>query len=256
MTAEDRAEPALAALERVNWIPTRDAGLARLAAFTSRAGRDYARDRNEDRGPGLRANVSALSPWIRRRLVTEAEVIDAVLGRHRFEACEKFIQEVFWRGYWKGWLEMRPVVHARYEAERDILRARWAGESSLTSALEGRTGLGCFDAWVRELVEIGWLHNHTRMWFASIWIFTLRLPWQLGADFFDQHLLDADAASNTLSWRWVAGLHTKGKHYLARAENIRIHTRGRFDPRGQLQRAHRTIDRGGSRTGRGSAPGR
>jgi deoxyribodipyrimidine photo-lyase len=66
---------------------------------------------------------------------------------------------------------------------------------------------------VQELVETGYLHNHARMWFASIWIFTLRLPWELGADFFLRHLLDGDAASNTLSWRWVAGLHTKGKHY-------------------------------------------
>jgi deoxyribodipyrimidine photo-lyase len=72
------------------------------------------------------------------------------------------------------------------------------------------------------------------MWFASIWIFTLKLPWQLGADFFYKHLLDADPASNTLSWRWVAGLHTTGKHYLARAANIREKTLGRFDPAGQI----------------------
>ena len=58
------------------------------------------------------------------------------------------------------------------------------------------------------------------MWFASIWIFTLNLPWQLGADFFMQHLLDGDPASNTLSWRWVAGIQTKGKNYLARKSNI------------------------------------
>jgi deoxyribodipyrimidine photo-lyase len=70
------------------------------------------------------------------------------------------------------------------------------------------------------------------MWFASIWIFTLRLPWALGADFFLRHLLDADAASNTLSWRWVAGLQTVGKTYLATAENIARHTRGRFAPVG------------------------
>ena len=68
------------------------------------------------------------------------------------------------------------------------------------------------------------------MWFASIWIFTLRLPWTLGADFFLQHLLDGDPASNTLSWRWVAGLHTRGKAYAARAENIRRYTDGRFSP--------------------------
>jgi deoxyribodipyrimidine photo-lyase len=70
------------------------------------------------------------------------------------------------------------------------------------------------------------------MWFASIWIFTLRLPWALGADFFLRHLIDGDPASNTLSWRWVAGLHTKGKPYAARAENIRRYTGGRYDPAG------------------------
>ncbi len=66
----------------------------------------------------------------------------------------------------------------------------------------------------------GYLHNHARMWFASIWIFTLRLPWELGADFFLRHLLDGDPASNTLSWRWVGGMQTMGKTYLARADNI------------------------------------
>jgi deoxyribodipyrimidine photo-lyase len=70
------------------------------------------------------------------------------------------------------------------------------------------------------------------MWFASIWIFTLRLPWALGADFFLRHLVDADAASNTLSWRWVAGLQTAGKMYLATSENIARFTNGRFVPKG------------------------
>jgi deoxyribodipyrimidine photo-lyase len=58
----------------------------------------------------------------------------------------------------------------------------------------------------------------------------LKLPWQLGADFFLQNLLDGDAASNTLSWRWVAGLQTKGKTYLARTSNIEKFTDGRFKP--------------------------
>jgi deoxyribodipyrimidine photo-lyase len=221
-------------LLRVDWTPTRAAGLARLEAFLPHAGRAYARDRNVDRGPEDRANVSALSPWIRRRLVTEEEVIAAVMKRHSFAAAEKFIQEVFWRSYWKGWLEMRPGVLHRFDAERKTLRDAWAGDKRLGRAMEGKTGIACFDAWVRELVEIGWVHNHARMWFASIWIYTLRLPWQLGADFFYKHLLDVDPASNTLSWRWVAGLHTRGKHYLARASNIRDNTGGRFDPAGQL----------------------
>ena len=101
-------------------------------------------------------------------------------------------------------------------------------------ALAGQTSIACFNHWVLELIETGYLHNHARMWFASIWIFTLKLPWELGADFFMQNLLDGDPASNTLSWRWVAGLHTKGKTYLARPDNIARFTNGRFNPEGQL----------------------
>jgi len=221
-------------LARIDWTPTRAAGLSRLNAFISNAGRAYARDRNMDRGPADRSNVSALSPWIRRRLVTEDEVIAAVLRRHDFAAAEKFIQEVYWRSYWKGWLEMRPSMLVRFETECKALQETFSGDRGLQLAVEGRTGIDCFDAWAHELSETGWLHNHARMWFASIWIFTLRLPWQLGADFVYKNLLDADPASNTLSWRWVAVLHTQGKHYLARASNIRENTQGRFDPTGRL----------------------
>jgi deoxyribodipyrimidine photo-lyase len=220
------------------WDPTREAALARLAAFVPHAGRDYASSRNVDRGPLDRSNVSALSPYIRRRMITEDEVVRAVLRQHSFAAAEKFIQEVAWRTYWKGWLEMRPDMWVRYQAELTLVDAGLADNSALNrrhqKAIEGRTGIDCFDAWVDELLTYGWLHNHARMWFASIWIFTLGLPWQLGGDFFDRHLLDADPASNTLSWRWVAGLHTRGKHYVARAENIEQNTLGRFNPAGQL----------------------
>jgi deoxyribodipyrimidine photo-lyase len=214
------------------WTASREEGLRRLAAFLPAAGRRYAETRNYDLGPGARPNVSQLSPWIRHRLVREEEVVSAVLHRHSFAAAEKFVQEVAWRTYWKGWLELRPMVWHRYrdavctlarQMETDAaLRQRWE------EAASGRTGIACFDAWVRELVEEGYLHNHARMWFASVWIFTLALPWQLGADLFLRHLKDGDAASNTLSWRWVAGLQTPGKTYLARPDNIERYTAGRF----------------------------
>ncbi len=214
-------------------VPTREEGLRRLRDFLPRAGAAYAARRNHDEGPGRR-NVSRLSPWIRHRLITEEETVAAVLARHSYDAAEKFVQEVFWRTYWKGHLEMRPALWSGARDGAVALReaASPAFLARLADAEEGRTGIDCFDAWARELAETGFLHNHTRMWFASIWIFTLRLPWELGADLFLRRLADADAASNTLSWRWVAGLHTKGKHYVARADNIEKHTGGRFSPRG------------------------
>jgi deoxyribodipyrimidine photo-lyase len=212
------------------FIPTRAAGLEALADFVPVAGPDYARDRNHDLGTSERA-VSGLSPYLRHRLVTEHEVVAAVLDRHSLRAAEKFVQEVFWRTYWKGWLEQNPEVWRRYRREVAEL-VDGDAPAGLEDALAGRTGIEAMDAWVRELVDTGYLHNHVRMWFASIWIFTLELPWQLGADFFHRHLLDGDAASNTLSWRWVAGLQTRGKTYLASASNISRYTDGRFSPDG------------------------
>jgi deoxyribodipyrimidine photo-lyase len=214
--------------------PTRDAGLQCLAAFVPHAGRTYAAKRNFDYGAGLHTSVSVLSPYIRHRLITESEVVAAVLQVHSASAAEKFIQEVCWRTYWKGWLEQRPQVWTKYLDElamqRAALREDDATAAEIAGAERGDTGIACFDAWARELVETGYLHNHARMWFASIWIFTLKLPWAPGADFFLRHLLDGDPASNTLSWRWVAGLHTRGKTYLARPDNIAEYTAGRFQP--------------------------
>jgi deoxyribodipyrimidine photo-lyase len=213
--------------------PTRAAALARLAAFLPAAGRRYAETRNADDGPseGGRGNVSQLSPWLHAGLIGEREVLEAVLSQHSPRAAEKFIAEVFWRIYFKGYLEQRPAIWDDFCEGRDgalaALDANAGLRKAYADAVEWRTGIAAFDVWARELVETGYLHNHARMWFASIWIFTLKLDWRLGADFFLRHLMDADAASNTLSWRWVAGLHTKGKHYLARADNIARYTAGR-----------------------------
>ncbi len=213
---------------------TRDEGLARLDAFLPKAGRDYAARRNSDFGPGNHTAVSVLSPWVRHRLISEEEIVRETLKRHSFKASEKFVQEVFWRSYFKGWLEQRPEVWDRYcdtlNGALESLDGNAPYKRDYSAAISGNTGIECFDFWAKELVETGYLHNHARMWFASIWIFTLNLPWVLGADFFYRHLLDGDPASNTCSWRWVAGLHTKGKHYVARASNIQKFTNGRFNP--------------------------
>ena len=220
---------------------TRTAGLAAMADFVPAMGRRYANGRNHDHGPGAHKAVSRLSPYIRRRIVTEPEVVATALATHGPEAAAKFIDEVIWRGYFKGWLERRPQVWDSFrqglEADLAALDRDRRLRRDLGRAMDGQTGLACFDAWAQELVDTGYLHNHARMWFASIWIFTLRLPWELGADFFLRHLLDGDPASNTLSWRWVGGLHTRGKTYLATADNIAKYTDGRFAPKGLARSA-------------------
>jgi deoxyribodipyrimidine photo-lyase len=212
----------------VPFVATREAGLHQLAAFAPRMGKHYAAHRNTDEGAGQRSGVSMLSPYIRFRLVTEEEVLATTLDRFSFASAEKFIQEVFWRAYFKGYLETHPSIWRDYlDALPTLPRT-----ADYNAAIAGQTGIDCFDFWVGELKGAGYLHNHARMWLASIWIFTLRLPWQLGADFMYRHLIDGDPASNTLSWRWVGGLHTRGKTYMARPDNIAHYTNGRFHPKG------------------------
>jgi deoxyribodipyrimidine photo-lyase len=211
---------------------TRADALARLHDFIPLAGRAYAARRNHDGGPDGKATTSLLSPAIRRRLVSEAEVAAAAIAAHGYTGAEKFLAEVCWRTYWVGWLQQRPEIWARWQADVVRMEAMLAEDGKWQrryhAAMAAQTGIDCFDAWVTELQETGWLHNHVRMSFASIWCFTLRLPWQLGAAFFYTHLLDACPASNTLGWRWVVGLQTPGKTYLARADLIRDLSGGRF----------------------------
>lgn len=165
----------------------------------------------------------------------------AVLAAHPYPAVEKFIAEVFWRTYWKGWLELHRELWPRFKqevtAEKVQLEAIPARAAAYQKAMAGQTGIEAFDHWAAELARTGYLHNWARMQVASIWTFTLRLPWQLGADWMFSHLLDADPASNTLSWRWVAGLHTAGKAYLADEQRIVSLTDGALTAKGLAETA-------------------
>ena len=207
---------------------SRAKALNQLGNFVENNLTEYSRLRNFDFGPTKRSNVSCLSPYITHGIINEQEVIQKSLNKFSFSKNEKFIQEVLWRTYWKGWLELRPNVWTDYLVELNQIKNEFQKNENYLSAIDGKTNIGCFNEWVRELKENNYLHNHTRMWFASIWIFTLELPWQLGAEFFMQNLYDGDAASNTLGWRWVAGVQTQGKHYLASEWNIKKFTNNRF----------------------------
>ncbi len=205
------------------------AALNRLNNFVEQNLSEYSKLRNFDFGPENRTNISGLSPYITHGVINEKEVIEKSLSKFSFSKNEKFIQEVLWRTYWKGWLELRPNLWTDYVAELNKIREEYKDKQNYKNAIDGKTNIECFNYWVKELKENNYLHNHTRMWFASIWIFTLELPWQLGAEFFMQHLYDGDSSSNTLGWRWVAGIQTQGKHYLASEWNIKKFTNNRFN---------------------------
>ena len=208
----------------MNFETSRLSVLNKLNSFIENDILNYNSKRNFDFGVKNRNNVSCLSPYITHRLISEYETIKKVLLKHPFQKVDKYIQEIFWRIYWKGWLELRPKVWSDFIEDLKGINE----DDNYKRAINGGTQIKCFNDWVTELKENNYLHNHTRMWFASIWIFTLNLPWQKGAEFFMKNLLDGDAASNTLSWRWVAGLQTKGKHYVAQSWNIDKFTNNKY----------------------------
>ncbi len=212
----------------MNFGTSRASAIENLNRFVDQNLFEYSKLRNFDYGPDNRSNISCLSPYITHGIISELEVIKKSLSKFSFSKNEKFIQEVLWRTYWKGWLELRPNVWTDYLNELKKVYEEFKDNQNYKNAIEGNTNIECFNEWVKELKETNYLHNHARMWFASIWIFTLDLPWQLGAEFFMKHLYDGDAASNTLGWRWVAGIQTQGKNYLASEWNIKKFTNNRF----------------------------
>ena len=209
----------------MNFKPEHEFAIIKLNDFIENHLHDYSSKRNYDFGPDDRSNISGLSPFISHRVLFEYDIVKKVLSKFPYLKVEKFVQEIFWRTYWKGWLELRPDVWNDFKMSLTTLTK----DDNYFKAINGQTNIDCFNDWVNELKKYNYLHNHTRMWFASIWIFTLNLPWQLGSEFFLKHLYDADTASNTLSWKWVAGLQTKGKHYLARSDNIEKFTNKRYN---------------------------
>ena len=192
-----------------------------LDFFCTKAIKNYSSKRNFVLGPPHK-NVSKLSPYIRRRFITEEQIIKKVNLNKSNIKIDEFITQLFWRTYFRGWLETHPWVYERNDKENK-------GYS-----IPLKTGIKFFDGWTEELIETGYLHNHVRMWYASIWIFTLNKSWQSGANFFKDNLLDWCPASNTLGWRWVAGLHTINKHYVATENNIDYFTNFNYKLQNQL----------------------
>ena len=209
--------------------PSRAFAIKKLDKFIENNLKEYTRLRNFDFGPENRSNVSHISPYVTHGIINETEIIKKSLSKHSFIKSEKFIQEVLWRVYWKGWMELRPKVWKDFLDDLIDIKLNFQNKKNYLAAINGKTEIECFNHWVKELKNYNYIHNHARMWFASIWIFTLKLPWQLGAEFFLKYLFDGDSASNTLGWRWVAGIQTKGKHYSAQEWNIKKFSNNKFD---------------------------
>ena len=213
----------------MNFEPSNVFALEKLNNFIDKNLINYSKLRNFDFGPNKRSNISCLSPYVTHGVTNEIEIIKKVLEKYSFVKNEKFIQEVLWRTYWKGWLELRPKVWEDFLKDLTVIKKDFKENQNYLNAINGSTDIDCFNQWIKELKNYNYLHNHARMWFASIWIFTLGLPWQLGAEFFMKFLFDGDSASNTLGWRWVAGIQTKGKNYVASEWNIKKFTNNRFN---------------------------
>ena len=136
------------------FIPTREAGLKRLKEFAPLAGEIYSNKRNFDFSSIKKNSVSALSPWIKHRLITEEEVLIEILKHHNPHSAMKFIQEVFWRGYFKGWLEQHPTVWSHHNEklikEYVKLENNKFIKENYMSAVNGETGIECFDFWCKQ----------------------------------------------------------------------------------------------------------
>ena len=210
-------------------MTVRQHSIDKMTDWMPNAASSYQSSRNYDLDG--KQTTSRLSESISAGILSEMDVIDCAKRFNISMKNNKFIEEIFWRVYFRGYFETHPSVWTHYTKNLNSYFQKLPKYYDI--AVKGETEIECFNAWVNQLKETGYLHNHTRMWFASIWIFTLDLPWELGADLFMRYLNDADEASNTLSWRWVAGLHTSKKPYVARASNIFKYTQ-KYNPQNKL----------------------
>ena len=154
-------------------------------------------------------------------------VRDAAVARvARLEQAEKLISELGWRDYWRQvHASLGDRIHADIEPPAAARRLPGSIDAVPADVLAANTGMACIDAFVRRLHDTGWLHNHERMWLASWLVHTRGVRWQAGADWFLEHLLDGDPASNHLSWQWIAGTFS-AKPYLFNRENLETFTSG------------------------------
>ncbi len=129
------------------------------------------------------------------------------------KAHDVFRKEIAWREFYADVLFNNPGTESEYYAPRFANMRYDKPDQKFEAWKTGMTGYPFVDAAMRQLVQEGWMHNRTRMVVASFLVKDLHLEWQLGADFFMEHLVDYDVASNAHGWQWTAGTGTDASPY-------------------------------------------
>lgn len=161
--------------------------------------------------------VSYLSPYISRGVISTRQIMESVLQKgYSPYAIEKFIQELAWRDYWQ-----QSLIANGEKINSDLKRSQPKGlkEGLPVNILHHQTGIEAIDDGIKSFYKTGYLHNHLRMYIASLSCNMAQCKWKMPAQWMYYHLLDADWGSNALSWQWVAGSNSN-KLYYANQENI------------------------------------
>lgn len=161
--------------------------------------------------------VTYLSPYISRGIISTKFVMTEILNRGYNPAeIEKFIQELAWRDYWQQiWITKGETINQDLKNDQKPVTNRAIPKALVDSS----TGIIAIDKAIQEFYITGYLHNHIRMYIASIACNMGQSHWRIPAKWMYYHLLDADWASNALSWQWVAAANSN-KKYVANQDNI------------------------------------
>ena len=205
--------------------PTKGGRAAALAALARIKPQSYARSRNY-----LDGDITRLSAYIRHGVLTLAEVRDEALLQVKNCSTEanKLVNEFAWRDYWQRlYVQLGEGIWDDREPYKTGYQATDYATNLADDISQGTTTLACMDGFAHELTETGYLHNHARMWFAAYVVHWRRTRWQAGAEWFLQHLIDGDPASNNLSWQWVASTFAS-KPYIFNRENLERYTASKY----------------------------
>jgi deoxyribodipyrimidine photo-lyase len=210
--------------------PSEDAVWERFDEWAPRAMGDYKDARNNPAVDG----TSMLSPYLKFGIVHPRQLLQRLDGS---AGSDVFRSEIAWREFYADVLFHQPeTTWKNLQPKMDALPIDSGpqAEARFATFCEGKTGFPIVDAGVRQLLGSGWMHNRVRMIVASFLVKDLHLPWQWGAKFFMEHLLDGDVASNTHGWQWTAGTGTDASPFF-RVFNPMGQSE-KFDPEGEYLR--------------------